>query len=332
MEEIPCRFSIIIPVYKVEKELKRCIDSVLSQRFQNYEVLLIDDGSPDACGRICDDYVKKDNRVHCVHQENGGVSAARNAGINLAVGEYLIFLDSDDMWNDSEALEKIDRILLADPKTDLVCFGYTLFDADGNKRKTCIPANIAGNQSRYETIRQLVYHYQYYNAAYVKAVKRSLLTDYQLFFEKGILSEDIGWSGRLLTCAKHIAVFSSAFYCYMLRKSGSITSSVGKKNLVDILDQIDHAVSEIQALNEDAETKALYYEYWAYQYAMILGDVPRIREKEDYRMLVRRCRKNAFLLKYHHQKKVRLVSFLYRAIGLRATMRVLCVYMKLTWR
>ena len=89
--------SVIVPVYKVEKYIHRCVDSILSQTFQDFELILVDDGSPDNSGAICDDYAAKDSRVRVIHKENGGLSSARNAGIDAAQGEYLFFLDSDDV-------------------------------------------------------------------------------------------------------------------------------------------------------------------------------------------------------------------------------------------
>ena len=90
------RLSVIVPVYNVETFLPACIDSILSQTFRDLELILIDDGSPDACGRICDKYAEKDTRVRVIHQENRGVSAARNAGLQIASGEYIGFVDPDD--------------------------------------------------------------------------------------------------------------------------------------------------------------------------------------------------------------------------------------------
>lgn len=88
--------SVIIPVYKVEKFLHRCVDSVINQTYKNLEIILIDDGSPDNCGNICDEYAKKDTRIKVIHQENQGLSGARNSGLNIAKGEYIYFIDSDD--------------------------------------------------------------------------------------------------------------------------------------------------------------------------------------------------------------------------------------------
>ena len=88
--------SIIVPVYKVEKYLNRCIDSILAQSFPDFELILVDDGSPDKSGKICDDYAAKDSRVKVIHKENAGVSAARNSGLAMSSGSYIMFCDSDD--------------------------------------------------------------------------------------------------------------------------------------------------------------------------------------------------------------------------------------------
>ena len=90
------KITIVVPVYKVEKYLRRCIESILQQTYKNIEIILVDDGSPDNCGKICDEYKEKDNRIIVIHKENGGLSDARNAGIDIATGKYIAFIDSDD--------------------------------------------------------------------------------------------------------------------------------------------------------------------------------------------------------------------------------------------
>ena len=104
-----CKISVITPVYKVEKYLKKCIDSILNQTFTDFELLIVDDGSPDNCGKIADEYEKKDSRVIAIHKENGGAPSARNAGILRAKGEYLYFPDSDD-WLEPTYLEELFHI------------------------------------------------------------------------------------------------------------------------------------------------------------------------------------------------------------------------------
>lgn len=106
MSEKP-KISFIVPVYKVEKYLNQCVDSLLCQTFKDFEVILVDDGSPDGSPAICDSYAEKDERVRVLHKENGGLSDARNVGIMMAKGEYIIFVDSDDFWINEHCLEDI---------------------------------------------------------------------------------------------------------------------------------------------------------------------------------------------------------------------------------
>ncbi len=117
------KYSIIVPVYKAEKFISQCVDSVLSQPYLDFELILVDDGSPDNSGKICDEYAKKDERVKVIHKENGGVSAARNAGIDASQGKYIIFLDSDDFIDKSYFKVIKDSVEYG---TELVSFG--MFD------------------------------------------------------------------------------------------------------------------------------------------------------------------------------------------------------------
>ena len=100
------RLSVIVPVYKVEKYIHKCVDSILNQTFTDFELILVDDGSPDNCGRICDEYAEKDSRVRVIHKKNGGVSDARNVGVVESKGDYISFVDPDD-WIETNALEQI---------------------------------------------------------------------------------------------------------------------------------------------------------------------------------------------------------------------------------
>lgn len=121
--------SIIVPVYKVEQYLARCIDSILAQSFTDFELILVDDGSPDGCPAICDEYAAKDERIHVIHKGNGGVSSARNAGLDAAKGEYISFCDADDYW-ESSWLESL-YTSISSKNADCVSACYTLVDEDG---------------------------------------------------------------------------------------------------------------------------------------------------------------------------------------------------------
>ena len=123
MDVLKNKISVIIPVYNVEKYLKQCVDSVLQQTYQNIEVILVEDGSSDDCPRICDEYKKIDDRVVVVHQQNGGLSVARNTGISLMTGDYVMFLDSDDYWDDVDAVKRlVERVSKTNP--DVLNYSY----------------------------------------------------------------------------------------------------------------------------------------------------------------------------------------------------------------
>ena len=125
------KISVIIPVYKVEQYIRQCLDSVIGQTYQNLEIILVDDGSPDGCGMICDEYAKKDSRVIVVHQENQGVSVARNVGIEMATGEWIMFVDPDD-WLELECCEKVIECVFSKP-WDIVYFRHIMHDEKGTQ-------------------------------------------------------------------------------------------------------------------------------------------------------------------------------------------------------
>lgn len=122
-EQMSPRFSVVIPVYKVEKYLRQCLDSVLAQSYTDFEIVVVDDGSPDNCPAICDAYATSDSRVTVIHKENGGLSDARNAGLLAATGEYVIFMDSDDYYLSTDLFTEIDA-KIAETACDAVFFQY----------------------------------------------------------------------------------------------------------------------------------------------------------------------------------------------------------------
>lgn len=127
--------SIIVPIYKVENYLIRCIESIVCQTYENIEIILVDDGSPDKCPMICDEWAKKDERIKVIHKKNGGLSDARNAGITIAQGEFLLFVDSDDCI-EKDLCESCMNVMDAD--VDIVAFNYRrVYDTYSENKKEC---------------------------------------------------------------------------------------------------------------------------------------------------------------------------------------------------
>lgn len=147
-------YSIIVPIYKVEKFLPQCIESILSQTLKNLELILVNDGSPDNCPEICDEYAKKDDRIKVINKENGGLVSARKAGLEAASGEYICFVDGDDFLS-VDMLEHYNKIL-KEQKVDLICCGYTAY-FEGVKTETVKQKIISGFYNK-KAIEENFYH------------------------------------------------------------------------------------------------------------------------------------------------------------------------------
>lgn len=214
--------SVIIPVYKVEKYIHRCVDSVLAQTFTDFEVILVDDGSPDDCGKICDAYAEKDDRIRVIHQVNQGLSAARNSGISQAAGEYLYFIDSDD-YMDPASLEIL--LNLAEKEgADYVIGGHHRVEPDGST-----PNHSAEwpDVKDTEDIRIALLRNKIPNFAWGRLSKRSLWDD--LSFPVGVLVEDMYVTAKLAYKAKKVILTKEPLYYYSNENAGSIMNYGGKK-------------------------------------------------------------------------------------------------------
>lgn len=333
MKRYDPEFSIIIPVYNTVHELPRCINSILEQKYQEFELILVDDGSSDGSGDLCDKYAYNDPRIISIHKENGGVSEARNTGVKASKGEYLLFVDSDDMWNNVDALTDLNKIVQDNPGIDLICFGTEIIDENGKIekiRKLELPEDI--NSDKETVIRNLIFTNQYFSAPYVKALRREYFINNNLFFTKGLLSEDIEWSFRVLVSCKDIKVYPKVFYKRIRRNEGSLTAAIGKDNIIAILDSIENGIILIEESGLNTNLKDLYFEYWAYQYAMLFVLLKLIEKDKDYLNIIKRMKKLKWLLRYDHVGKVRAVGTVCKIFGVKGTVNILGIYYRLKSR
>lgn len=263
------RFTIIIPVYKVEKYLRKCVNSVLAQTYANYEIILVDDGSPDNCPAICDEYTIYDSPIKVIHKANGGLSDARNAGLEAAAGEYVLFIDSDDWWDDVNFLANLNsRIKAGNP--DIVIFGMKKF-YDGKTgfaetREPVVDDNNNDCPPDNSYLEKFMQNNAYVACAWDKAVRRSFVGGQR--FVKGQLSEDIEWCCKLLMKNPRIDVIESAPYVYRQQVNTSITANVGSKNIAHILDVLKRYAGP------DAKEPIL--NYLANQYVLLITTLMRI--------------------------------------------------------
>lgn len=214
--------SVIIPVYKVEAYLDECVASVVSQTHKKLEIILVDDGSPDNCPAMCDSWAQKDSRIKVIHKKNGGLSDARNAGLEIASGDYVAFVDSDDCI-EPDMLEKLLSALLR-TDSDIAACGIRNFGA---------AKGIWGCQDFVGTPEQI--YAKLYNetaypvAAWNKLYRRSCWE--ALRFPVGKLCEDTFTTYQLIHNAKRIAMIPEALYCYRIRPESIMTSAFTLKRM-----------------------------------------------------------------------------------------------------
>ena len=217
--------SVVVPVYNVAPYLERCVQSVLRQTYKNLEVILVDDGSTDGSGELCDHLALTDPRILVVHQENKGLSEARNAGLRLATGEYIAFIDSDDEWLLTDGLEKL--MNNANEGKDLIVFKGVNIWKNGRR----VPfgdydlAHISQLPSAQSVFSHLVETQLFQMSACFLLVRRKLLIDDELYFPTGLISEDVQWSLILWQHVCSVCMTNLEFYGYH-HHSNSISTTV----------------------------------------------------------------------------------------------------------
>lgn len=235
------RFSLIVPIYRVEAYLPKCIESVLAQTCQDYELLLIDDGSPDGCGKICDDYAAKyPDKLRAIHQPNGGAGAARNHGIQLARGEYLLFVDSDDSLS-PDFLAALSAVIQKTP-ADLILFGAEV-ERDGRKVDELhenVPVETLLSVKDEPTL------YFGVMAPWNRAYRRTLFTEHDIDFATKVWYEDIRVVTKLLAVAQTAYRLPGAYYHYLQREGSAMNNKNVERN-AEILQAYDDILAWYEA-------------------------------------------------------------------------------------
>ena len=320
-------FSIIVPVYKVEQYLNQCINGVLDQTYNDYELILVDDGSPDRCGEMCDSYASSDQRIKVVHKENGGLSSARNAGLDIANGKYIIFLDSDDFWDDRNALEHISAYH-KETDFDLLVFPAKRYYGKGEKTSNTINVRVdrdkVTKQSTIAALEYLIENNIYRAAAWNKVIRTSIIEQNKMNFKDGLLSEDMDWCGDLLINCKKFDYYDRAFYCYRQQRKGSITYGKAEKLVSDKLYMCRKGLEQIDSIN-DVKMRQIIGSYYAYEYSVALGVSGEVKSKD----ILKEMKKLEYILDYDICNKVKKVNKLRRLIGFTLTRRALCFFVKI---
>lgn len=249
--------SVVVPVYKVENYLNKCVDSIINQTHKNLEIILVDDGSPDNCGNICDEYAKKDKRIKVIHKENGGLSDARNAGIEIATGKYITFIDSDD-YVDNNYAELLYKTIIKDC-TDIVISSNkvvyetgTILEKATNEESVLEPKVV---------LERILYDDGIDLSAWAKLYKTDFFKEIK--YPKGRLFEDAATTYKLISKSKKISINSKSTYNYIIRNN-SITNedfSPSKFDLIISTEEMCNFINEKYPDLKNASDRRLMYAY-----------------------------------------------------------------------
>ncbi len=316
------KISVVIPVYNVKPYLERCVNSVLRQTYKDLEIILVDDGSTDGSGELCDQIATKEQHIRVIHQRNQGVSAARNTGIQEASGKYIIFMDSDDLWLLDDGLKTV--MSYCDETIDLICF--KVVDIWKGERKSLSPdydLEIISKQPNTPTLFSYLIKSQVLRlTAWIVVVRRQILIDYQIYFPSHIIGEDFSWHMLLWQHVRNVRMANVNLYGYWHRQDSITTAPV--------------SIWSYQEYD-------MIFTYWKEQYQQgcingdaILAHMANIWVNRGYQFYKLRSseksiameilRKHVDLLNYASTPKAKQTAKLYHFLGLKITVRLLSLY------
>lgn len=270
------KISVIVPVYKVEPYLRKCVDSVLNQTFNDFELILVDDGSPDNSGKICDEIAQADSRIKVIHQKNGGLSAARNTGIEWVLkksaAEYITFIDSDD-WVEAEYLMELFRGITLG--VDISCVGYVNVFEDGVCHNCCL-----GGTWQLESPERYWVGNGYVSAtlAWGKLYRKELFANVR--YPEGRINEDLFTTYRILFQVKKIAVREIPLYNYFHRNESIMHSSWSMRRL-DAVDALKNSMDYFKRRGFN-----IAYEFSRRRLLVVMAEaIPHLERCEDGRAI-----------------------------------------------
>lgn len=324
--------SVIIPIYNLEKYLRECIDSVLNQKKLDMEIILIDDGSTDDSFIICEEYANLDKRFRVIHKENQGQAAARNDGLKLASGKYVLFLDGDDYWL-VDVLDNIVNKTIGKQDLDMVLFNYCCCSdqersllSKGEHELESFDNDILNGKKMIERLLNENPNFNWYPVLYI--IKRDLLIDNSLFFEHGIVYEDVDWVYKMILKCNTVMVSKEVLYCYRNRRSGSTSNNYKYTTEYMKLNVIENNIKWIENNIIDIRLKKLLCNNLSCIFYSALIVVNHI-DKNDRSKLFDKINETVWVCKYTTSSQQKLIYNFSRILGLKITCRILYIRSKL---
>lgn len=314
--------TIIIPAFNVEKYVKKCIDSIKEQTFQDYEVIIVDDGSSDNTLKVINENIN--DKFTVISQKNSGAGYARNAGIKLSNGKYIGFMDSDDFLYDKNSLDKVAKILL-EKNADVIT--YKMVRYYDKKNNFLEEDNITEENKLFKNVEE-------YLALTIKSsrlsvspcdkfIKSSILKKNKIYFDNFAMLEDIDWSLIVFKYTKSVYVLNEPIYVYRKQRTGSTTSFYNFRKTESCYNIIKKWCNYCNAGEKHGD---LYLNYIAYQYIILLA---AINKKNCSKEIIKELKNYKYLLKYSENFKVRLAEKMYKIFGYNIMILILKTYIYL---
>lgn len=317
------KFSVIVPIYNVEQYLSQCIESVLKQTYTNFELILVDDGSSDRCPQICDNYAQIDNRIMVIHKPNGGLPAARNAGIRAATGEYIIHLDGDDFW-DTKFLSVVYPLIEKEKKD--IYLGNSRYDYYGDECKKAVLYSLDDvNNHSYSDI---LHHFFYGmncipTAAWHNIYKTDFIKDNNFYFDETLTwSEDADNFYRVFFATKSIGFFDYTFYYYRKNNLNAMTKTPNSLNFLSNIGVSKRWFKWVKETNWKEKDKLVVMHRFANANIYMLKAMDVLCDY-DYQIVLREITEDKEMLKNICGIIPKSIYFLAKIIGYRKTGKLL---------
>lgn len=318
--------SIVIPLYNVEKYLNECINSILKQTFTDFEIILVDDGSTDKSPEICDNFSKEYTNIKVIHKSNGGQADARNVGLKEAIGEYVLFIDSDDYIGDINFLSDIYNNI---ENNDIICYKFQKYFENTDRLAPCsfkIP-DFTDDMDKASRIRTLSASDALYCAAWTKVIRRSILTENNIMFEVGCKCEDMKWYFDVLINAQTISGIDKSYIVYRQRE-GSITKSNALKTIADNTKVLEDINKKIKYDILDKKMQESFFYALSKLYCNLLISYAATNEK-DKRQYHNRISQMSGLLDFHENSRSNIFYKINKYLGFGMLIFILKVLCKL---
>ena len=322
MEEI--LFSIIIPVYNIQDFVEIAVRSIINQDYRNYEVIMVDDGSSDNSGDLCDKLVTKFQNLKVIHKENGGLSDARNVGIKNARGKYIIFLDGDDGLAD-DALVNLAMIITKENPDIIINRRASFIDFVENYQE----CKYYFNKDR---LNQLTPARQYrciqkykdcWLGAWLFVIKRTFVLDNNLFFYKGILHEDEEWVPRVFFAGGKLGFNNNLLYLYRINREGGITATYNIKREFDLLKIIELLLQEFNTQKYSDDVRCCIRQRTQGIYFKVVHELKYYRDDADYVNLVCEIEKKSNVLRYARKYNHVILKWLIKTCGVQIASKII---------